>query len=104
MVPRPPPVNLVEYVVEVCLPSSQYPYPLLETVGNGRAYEGGQYTKTCPIRGCTPPSSVEYGRWPTYVCPLFKGGWLPGIRMLRGEAVSGTAQADIASTSDAEYA
>ena len=65
---------------------------------------GRQHTKTRPIRGCTPPSSVEYGRWHDPCPPPFQPWAVARYSDASVQAVSGTAQADIASLSDAEYA
>jgi hypothetical protein len=52
-----------EYVVKIRSPSSQYPYPSLETVGNDRAHEGATaYQNTPRSRLPTPPTRVG-GVW-----------------------------------------
>ena len=51
-------------MIKIRSPSSQYPYPSLETVGNDRAHEGATAHQNMPrSRLPTPPSSVESGRW-----------------------------------------
>jgi hypothetical protein len=52
-----------EYVVKIRSPSSQYPYPSLETVGNDRAHEGVTADQNTPrSRLPTPPTRVG-GVW-----------------------------------------
>ena len=60
--------------------------------------------KTRPVRGCTSPSSAEYGRWHDPCPPAFQP--LAVARYSDASvryAVSGAAQADTASISDTEY-
>ncbi|WP_458188201.1 hypothetical protein [Haladaptatus sp. NG-WS-4] len=59
-------------MVQTRSPSSQHLYPSLEMVGNDRVNEGRQHTKTRPVRGCTPSSSAEYGRWHDPCPPTFQ--------------------------------
>ena len=65
---------------------------------------GRQHTKTRPVRGCTPPVVVEYGRWHDPCPPTFQPWVVARYSDVSVQAVSGTAQADTASLSDAEHA
>ena len=50
-----------EYVVEVRPPSSQYPYPSLETVGNDHAHGGTAYQSMPHSRLSIPPTQRAGG-------------------------------------------
>jgi hypothetical protein len=83
-----------EYVVEIRSPSSQYPYPSLETVGNDRANEGVTAHQNTPrsrlhsvlaggVRSMARPVSAHV---PTVGgCPVFGRLGLGGI----GDGTSG---------------